>query len=360
MAANPAPISTDAGTGGARDARAELLRQSGVTAALGSPFVSAILRAAHDHLPRAPRLCRLIADWPLDPAASAMAMRLNAGLHALARRRTIPVLTGLYAGMHGNFDAAIAAAFDTGEDTILSWMEHPTQTNEVGRSAAFMAALMTLSRNHAMPFELLEIGASAGLNLLLDHYAHDLGGVAAGKGDSIVRIAPTWRGPAPQPVGVTIADARGVDLRPLPLHDPVMQERLMSYVWADDAQRLARLGNAIALAQLFPPCVEQGSAAAWLERQLKQAQAAGTCRVVLHSMVLQYIPLAERRAAITAILAAGARATKNRPFAWLGLEWNAPRTEVRLQLTHWRGDGSATNRVLATCHAYGAWIDWRG
>jgi hypothetical protein len=289
-------------------------------------------------------------------------MRLNAGLHALARRKALPDLNALYAGHHTHFDRAIGAALEAGEATVLEWMDHPTQTNEVARSAAFMAALMTLSDHADMPFELLEIGASAGLNLMFDRYAHDLGGVSAGMAGSPVRIAPEWRGAAPVQAPVRIASVGGVDLRPLRLEDPFTRERLLSYVWADDPARAERLCHAIALNRACPPPVERESAAPWLARKLAEPQQPGTCRVVQHSMVLQYLPERERRAVLTTIMHAGALATPERPLAWIGLEWNSTRSEVQLQLTRWPGEGGegGTSRVLAICHAYGSWIDWRG
>ena len=344
------------------DGRSELLRQSGIARSLGSSFVSDVLAAAWRQLDRAPTLSALIANWPGDPAAAAMAMRLNAGLHALARRGAIADLSALYAGRHGNFDRAIGAGLEAGEATVLEWMDHPTQTNEVARSAAFMAALMRLARQADMPFELLEIGASAGLNLMLDRYAHDLGGVQAGTARSPVRVSPEWRGKPPIHAPVRIASVRGVDLRPMRLEDPLTRERLLSYVWADQPARAERLCHAIALNRACPPPVERGSAAPWLARELVQPQRAGACRVVLHSMVLQYLPAEERRAALTTIMHAGARATPERPFASIGFEWNAARSEVQLQLTRWPGTGGegGTSCVLALCHAYGSWIDWRG
>ena len=359
---SPAALAAPQAAGDTRDARDELLRQSGIARGLGSEFVGEVLAAAWRQLDRAPRLAGLIGNWPGDPAAAAMAMRLNAGLHALARRKVIPDLCALYAGRHSDFDRAIGAALEAGEATILEWMDHPTQTNEVARSAAFMAALMTLAHQADMPFELLEIGASAGLNLMLDRYAHDLGGVSAGTARSPVRIAPEWRGPAPVRAPVRIASVGGVDLRPLRLEDPFTRERLLSYVWADDPARAERLCHAIALNRACPPPVERESAAPWIARKLAEPQPAGTCRVVQHSMVLQYLPERERRAVLTAIMHAGALATPERPLAWIGLEWNSTRSEVQLRLTRWPGEGNegGTSRVLAICHAYGSWIDWRG
>lgn len=349
-------------SGDRRDGRAELLRQSGIARALGSAFVGEVLAAAWRQLDRAPRLAALIGAWPGDPAAAAMAMRLNAGLHALARRKGIAGLSALYAGQHDDFDHAIGTALAEGEETILEWMDHPTQTNEVGRSAAFMAALMTLADSVGMPFELFEFGASAGLNLMLGRYAHDLGGVSAGALDSPVRVAPEWRGVPVVPAPVRIDSVRGVDLRPLRLEDPFTRERLLSYIWADDPVRAERLCHAIALNRACPPPVDKESAAPWLARRLAEPQRAGVCRVVMHSMVLQYLPESERRAALTTIMAAGARATPERPLAWIGLEWNSGRSEVQLRLTRWPGERGedGTSRVLAICHAYGSWIDWRG
>jgi len=248
-----------------------------------------------------------------------------------------------------------------GEETLLAWMRYPTQTNEVARSGAFMAALMLLGHELGMPFELNEIGASAGLNLMLDRYDHRLGGCRAGKAGSPVVIAPEWRGKAPVAAPVAIAAARGVDLRPVRLTDPLARERLQSYVWADDFARAERLRQAIALARADRPRVDRAHAAGWLAGRLAAPQAAGTCRVVLHSMVLQYLPASERASVERTLAMAGARTDARRPLVVIGFEWNAGRTEVHLAMRCWRGrHADPQPRLLAICHAYGAWIDWRG
>lgn len=337
--------------------RGELRRQSRIARALGSPFVAAVLEAGDRQLHHAPQTRDLIQEWPDDPSAAALAMRFNAALHALARRGDMPALTALYQGAHGDFDGVIARALAAQDGFIAHWMQTPTQTNEVARAAAFAAALMVLRRATNMPAELLEIGSSCGLNLNLGRYAYDLGGTPAGDWDSAVRIRPEWRGRAPASAPVEIVAARGVDLNPLDAGDAKARARLLAFVWADQPRRIERLKAALRLARAHPPRVDRADAALWLPERLAEPQPAGVCRVVIHSMVLQYLCSANRQAVVDAIEAAGARATAARPLARISFEWTAQRDTVQLALTRWP---SGERRVLATCHPYGDWIDWRG
>ncbi len=335
----------------------ELARQSVVMRAIGSPFVADVLAAGERQLHRAPRTATMLANWPGDPSAAAVAMRFNAALHALARRNTPPVLGALYRGMHDDVDGAVGAALTGHDSFIADWMRDPPQTNEVGRAAAILAALMAVRQRFTLPVELLELGSSAGLNLNLARYAYDLGGVAAGDPASPVRIAPEWRGaPAPdQPVEVVAS--RGVDLHPLDPHDPATCERLMAYVFADQPARSSRLSHALGLARQYPPTLTREDATTWLARQLETPGVPGRVRVVFHSMVIQYFGIDERCRLLETIAAAGARADRLRPLAWISFEWNAARTAVELRLTCWPTGG---NRLLATCHPYGGWIQWCG
>lgn len=335
----------------------ELYRQAGVARRLGSPFVASVLEAGHRQLALAPRTAALIEGWPRDPSASALAMRFNAALHCLARRGEPEALRALYAREHDDYDGAVAAALAASDEFIAHWMESTPQTNEVGRAAAIGAALMAAHHRFGLPFELLELGSSCGLNLNLARYGYDLGGVIAGTAQSPVQIVPLWTGPAPRPAPIDVEAARGVDLNPLDAGDRATRERLLSYVWADQPGRARRLERALDLALRHPPRIDRADAASWLARQLAAPQDAGLCRVVFHSMVLQYLTAEDRRSVLDAIAAAGTRATQARPLAWISFEWTPMRSEVHLSLTTWPG---GETRKLATCHAYGNWIDWRG
>ncbi|AQR74250.1 DUF2332 domain-containing protein [Sphingomonas sp. LM7] len=338
-------------------ARGEFTRQADIARALGSPFVASVLEAGERHIRRAPRTAALIETWPGDPSAAALAMRFNAAIHALARRGRPLRLETLYKRQHDDFDGAIGAALDAEDDFIAHWMRQPTQTNEVNRAAAILSALMVANERFGLPFELLELGSSAGLNLNLARYGYDLGGVPAGTLGSTVQIAPTWHGAPPPEAAVDVLAALGVDLHPLDVADEATRDRLLSFVFADQPARAERLQNAIALAQRHPPRIARADAVSWLAEQLALPQDAGRCRAVFHSMVLQYLSDDDRKAATDLIAAAGARATPKRPLAWVSFEWTANRSEVQLWLTCWP---SGEARHLATCHPYGAWIDWHG
>lgn len=332
-----------------------LARQGRAVRAMGSAFVAAILEAGDRQLARAPRTAALMAAWPRDAASDALAMRFNAALHALARSGTMPALSALYRARAGDFDGVVGAAMAAADGFIADWMGDTPQTNEVGRSAAIMAALMVLRGRYDMPCALYELGASAGLNLNLDRYAFDLGGTRVGAAETPVHVAPAWYGPAPERRTVEIAAARGVDLRPLDVGDADACERLMAYVWADEPARAERLAQALAIARVAAPRVECGDIALWLPEQLAAPQASGTCRTVIHSMALQYLEADGRAAVERAFRAAGARATADRPLARISFEWTPARDAVHLLLTSWP-DGRTEH--LATCHAYGAWLHW--
>ena len=334
----------------------EFARQAAIARNMGSHFVVRILDAGLRQLGRAPRTAALIRDWPANRGDDAVALRFNGALHALAMRAGTPALAALYRDLDGDFDAVLADTLAREDDFIANWMAGPPQTNEVGRAAAIMAALAAAAGRFGLPFELLELGSSAGLNLNLARYGYDLGGVRAGDPGSTVQITPEWRGGPPPPAPVQVRSVRGVDVAPLDVGEEAARERLLAYVWADDLPRARRLEAAIAIARAHPPRIDRDDAADWVAARLAKPQDEGVCRAVFHSIVLQYLSPKGRAAVRSAIEAAGGRATASRPLAWISYEWDAARSKVVLRLTTWP-DGA--ERELATCQAHSAWIEWR-
>jgi hypothetical protein len=356
---------SDAACTGAR--RDGLCAQAARIAVLGSPFVSHLVEAAWRALDRAPALALMLDSWPGDFGADAVALRLASALHALALRGTPPRLAALFAAREGDFDSVVGEALAQQEKFIIAWMARPTQTNEVARSAALMAALLTLDAERAMPVDLLELGASAGLNLNVAHYRFILGDTACGPADSPLQLAPDWQGGSPPQGRIAVASARGVDLAPINCCDPAAALRMQAYVWPDKPGRLVHLSAAQQIARVHPPQVDRGNAATWLRQRLALPQARGTRRVIFHSMVMQYLSAGERGAIAQSIIRAGALATPDNPLAWIALEWTPDRRAVMLHATHWGGgmagqggtsDGCGSTRALARCDPYGEWLAW--
>jgi hypothetical protein len=337
-----------------RDAFAE---QAGWCETLESPFTAMLCRLLGERLDRNTAAGRETLDWPGTPWPDALALRLCGGLQSLARSGRHPALSRCYPPCPlpeaETLWAAVLPALD--DPVLLPWLDRAPQTNEVGRAAVLMAGLLVVADRFAQPFDLLELGASAGLNLLLDRYGHDLGGARAGDPDAPLQLRPDWTGPAPPNGNVRIASRRGVDIAPL---DPASDgDRLLAYVWPDQAQRQAQLASALDVAARHPVVIDQADAADWLELRLAEPPRSGMTRLVFHSVAFHYFPPAAQERISTLMAEHGARATPPSPLAWLRYEQEPGEPDFSLQLRLWPIGESWR---LAECHPHGRWVRWLG
>lgn len=338
------------------EVRASFAEQAFWCDKLGSPFMARLCGLIGERLDRTTAAGRRALAWPGEPSAAvdAVALRLCGGLHALARSGAAPELAKLYPPAPlpeaGALWAALAPAL--GEETLALWLERPPQTNEVGRSAVLMAGLLALAEHFPLPMHVFELGASAGLNLRLDAYGYVLGGRRTGDGASALQLAPEWVGPPPPAAEVRIAARRGVDLHPA---DPVAdRDRLIAYVWPDQAKRLAQIETALAIAADHPVTIDAGDAADWLEAMLPLDPLPGVTRVVLHSVAFQYFPATTQARVTERIEAAGSQADRDGPLAWLRFEKRADDTRPSLRLRTWPGG----DELLAWVQPHGAKLRW--
>lgn len=337
--------------------RAAFRVQAEFCCASGSPLTAEICSILADRLDHATRTGAAILDWPGDPLVDALMMRITGGLNALARSGQDPQLSGLYADRKGDFAGIVPRVIRDWDDWLFGWLDGPPQTNEVARASGLFPGIMAVTHRFGPNVELIELGPSAGLNLNMDRFGYDLGGVKAGDPASPLQLKPEWAGPPPVSAQVNVVSRVGIDRSPLAVSDPGVAERLMAFVWPDQDARLARIEAAIAIARQFPPPIEQGDAAEWTEARLATPQSEGVARIVYHSIVLQYLPPEGRARVSAAIAKAGAAATENRPLAWLSYEFHAQVPMAELRLTTWP-DGEMVK--LADCHPHGAVINWRG
>ena len=338
------------------EVRAAFAQQALYCTQLAAPFTALLCALLGERLDRSTQIGRRVLDWPGNsaPLGDALALRLCGGLHFLVRSGAAPDLASLYPPAPlpdgDTLWRALLPILD--HDALAPWLDGAPQTNEVGRSAVLMSGLLVIAARFGLPLRLHELGASAGLNLQLDRYAYDLGGRAAGDPASPLMLKPDWRGPAPPEAAVRIAGRAGADLNPVAL--PENKERLAAYVWPDQAQRLAQLEAAIALAAKDPPRPDPADAADWIEARLKRAPEPGVTRVVMHSVAFHYFPESTKERVAAHIEAAGTAARADAPLAWLRYEQQPGDSRFGLWLRTWPGD----DRLLAWTHPHGKFVTW--
>lgn len=324
--------------------------QAAACAALGSPLMERLMAGLADRLSPGDPVSDLLLAWPGDPSsrADSVPLRLAGGLHALVLTHRSPALAAAYNSAADPTEAALAA-IRAHPDFLLDWLALPPQTNEVRRSAPLIAAAHWLTARFGLPLVLSELGSSAGLNLLWDHYALTIKGQTFGPSDSGLTLTPDWTGPLPPPAPPRVNGRRGVDLNPL---DPVRDHlRLLAYLWADQPDRIARTRAALDLAKQLRPPIDQADAAAWLEARLA-TPTDGALHLVFHTVAWQYFPPATQSRALAAMESAARRT----PLARLAMEADGTSPGAGLTLTLWPVGETIP---LGRADFHGRWIDWQ-
>jgi hypothetical protein len=233
------------------------------------------------------------------------------------------------------------------------------QVNEVARCACLFPAFgLVAAREADRPLAVIEIGASAGLNLLWDRYGYDYGtGQLYGAVASPVQIVCPLRSELPPPlpaVSPRIAWRLGLDLNPIDVRDERATLWLCALVWPEHRDRLARLRSAIALARQDPPRLLAGDALALLPQMLPAAPPdAALC--VWHSFTVNQFTR-EGRAQLAALLSEYA-ARARRPLYRISMEHHNGDNPLLVLITY--EAGGASERILAECEGHGEWLAWR-
>jgi len=315
----------------------ELRWQADACRMIGSPLYADVLdRAAADVEAGGP-IWEVLRGHEDDPRFSVLGLRLLGALNRMALTGEAPQLAVAYER------ADAPAAWQALREIVTEKMEElrplvdmPVQTNEVGRCAGLLFGFLAVVGETGLPLRLLEVGASAGLNLRWDHFAYAADGFSWGRADSPLRLEFELEGKAPPalPPTVAIAERRGCDPSPIDATTPAGRLMLLSYIWPDQRPRIDRMEAALKVAAKVPVTVERERAAAWVERALAEP-VPQHATVVYHSIVSQYLSDEEREAFFGNVEAAGARASAEAPLAWLRMEPRDDRAD--LHLTTWPG-----------------------
>ncbi|MHB1138559.1 MAG: DUF2332 domain-containing protein [Microthrixaceae bacterium] len=353
--------------------------------------------AEGERIPLYARLCREIAADPAlagllleAPTGQRLPVLLLAALHAVVLEHPDAPLAPWFPTVHPGPPpqhgpgGALRATLATYLDRVLHLLRtRQVQTNEVNRSCAWWLALGALTEHDARPLHLVELGASAGLNLAIGDYAYEFeraDGPTTTVGDagSPVRLHATLRGdlvPAAQ-LGAPIESAVGIDQRPVDLHDPADVRWLEACVWPEQQARVERLRAALAVAARRPPRVVAGDLVDDLPPLLDAVQGAAHT-VVLSSWVFAYVPRPRREELLGVLDAAAQRsASRGGRLTLLTLEadsalpWvTAPALAANadaddrfasvLAATCWDDHGARRVEVLGRCQAHLVWANLR-
>jgi len=139
-----------------------------------APVTARILLAQLAIMHSDTRCGQRIANWQGLLLEDAMPLRLAGGFHHLQLTGTEARLAPIYAGKitdQAEVDAIVLAVTHDHDERLIGWFDGLPQTNEAGRSAGIMAGLLWLAGHVSPRFQMLELGASAGINTMMDRYA---------------------------------------------------------------------------------------------------------------------------------------------------------------------------------------------
>ncbi len=309
------------------------------------------------------RLAGLLADNPSsarhilgDDASWDLGLRLFGGVHGLVLAGTAPAALS---GDPGDF----LAALDGHADELRRFVaEQGVQTNETQRCAGLLPAFLTIARQARLPLDLLELGPSAGLNLLFDRYRYVFANGAWGDPAALLSLAVAERAAVPAELLQTplqVRRRRGIDLAPVDVTSEDGVRLLHAFLWPGLEARVSRLEAAIETLrrERLRPDLVQGDYLELLPALLT-GRADDAVTLVFQTASTGYLSAEGRIELRTVLEQAGA---DGRPLAWVSTRAPDEREHERddaweLELRVWPEPA----RMVGWLDFHGNWLEWIG
>ncbi|MFD3909972.1 DUF2332 domain-containing protein [Streptomyces sp. NPDC058603] len=309
---------------------------------------------------RTPELLDLAADT--QPGQPAPNMLLGA-IHHISRRGVQHPLATYFTG-HEELHQARADALLTdfcrrhARQITRIISTRSVQTNEVNRCAVLLPAFAALQQQlDERPIRIVDVGASAGLNLLWDHYTYDYGGhrhrLPASDPDTVLSCEIKGATP-PLSLDVTrFVQPVGIELNPVDVTDPEATEWLISLTWPEQTTRMRTLNSALALAARIPPTILAGRAEDHLATVVAETPADQHICFVFSWSIYQIFGSPGGRERLVDTLA---ELSRQRPLHEISIGHFGHDTPRVITAAY---DGGVTRSgIVAQCDVYGTWLDW--
>lgn len=290
----------------------------------------------------------LLRAWSDDPVAAELVgpdpawdapLRLVGGLHYL-------VLGG-----EASWDDPLERHADFLREFVRT---QGVQTNEVQRSWILLPLILRVAqRTGADEFDLVELGPSAGLNLVWDRYRYRYEAGDWGRDDAVLRFDGEERRPVPGDLlelRPSVRNRIGIDRSPIDVTTEEGARLLRSFVWAGQEERMRRLDEAIEAVRADPPELVQGD---YLEQlpEVLAAQPADELTIVFQTASFGYIG-DEGRARVRSVLE---RAGEARPLAFISTGKPREGEDWGLRIVYWPG---GEREFAGHADFHGSWLSW--
>lgn len=317
---------------------------------------------------------RAVAD---DPDLLAMAAQALEGqpppnvffgaVHDVLATHTAEPLARYYASLGGRLPADAAAGallrsfcLERRDELLPIIRTRLTQTNEVRRSAVLLPAFASVASQTERPLSLIEIGPSAGLNLLFDRYQYRYGPVRIGDPASPVVLDSEPRGAIPDVSIPEVVSRAGIDINPLDVTNEADVAWLRALLWPEHTDRLALMNAAIGVAGREPPRLIKGDLFEYLPAMVAEAPLESAVCLFATFVLNQF-----SKDMLDGLHAALLALSRERELHLVVMGFSefivpgSPRVgDTNVWILHLRG-GAGEYRLSSLANPHGRWIDWR-
>ncbi len=264
-------------------------------------------------------------------------MRLLGAVHAL-------VLSGAAPSAFDGWDEFRSTLVERADELARTVHRRAVQTNEVRRSWTLLPCFLELARRADVEVvDLVDLGSSAGLNLVWDRYRYEY--EQGGWG----RPVPASLLARPLAVGRRV----GIDLDPIDVTTDEGALALKSFVWAGQPERLATLDRAIAALRRDPPELVRGDFVELLPDVLARRRL-DVLTIVFSTATISYLTAESRARVRSALHEAGVAGS----LGWVSTSRPEEGTHDHWGL--WLQLFPGERELVGRADFHGAWLDWLG